>query len=178
MLRIRQRSSATQNSAYPPPGISAMTDSFTTKPHVQSSPNATIVPETSTPKISLAPFGTGYFPAACKRSMRLSAAQETRMRASRGPGSGSGTFPTAKLDASPGTLCTIVFIALCVVLLSASTTKMRCTGMGRFNFAKGCSCSGCKTLLVPYMRLQTLLYLYETQYITKYFGARDRRRRH
>ncbi len=63
-------------SAYPPPASKAQTRCPTAHP-VTPSPTSAIVPDTSKPRISLAPGGGGYLPAACSRSARFTPAAPT-----------------------------------------------------------------------------------------------------
>ncbi len=96
-------------SAYPPPASSAHTSSPTDQP-VTPSPSAAIRPEHSSPMISDAPGGGGYWPWRCSRSARLTALATTSSTTSPGPASGSGTWAHSSTSGPPGSRTVIAYM--------------------------------------------------------------------
>src|SRR5262249_56046774 len=96
-------SSAMQYCAYPPPGTSAATSS-PTRQRVTLSPMATTLPAISSPGISGAPGGGGYWPLRCMTSGRVTPAAATLTSISLGPGGGTGRSSGTGTSGPPGAL--------------------------------------------------------------------------
>src|SRR5690625_431635 len=94
---------ARASSAYPPPGTRAQTASPTCQV-VTPSPQATMRPATSSPRMGEASGGGGYAPCRCSRSGRLTPAAQTAINTSPGPGRGSGPRTRVSCSGPPEAL--------------------------------------------------------------------------
>mmetsp|Transcript_56819 Transcript_56819/g.166299 ORF Transcript_56819/g.166299 Transcript_56819/m.166299 type:complete len:202 (-) Transcript_56819:3-608(-) len=114
--RISKQTGMHTYSAYPPPLIIAMILSPGLHRHPEASrevARATIVPDTSSPKIWVTPGGTGYKPRRCNVSARLTAVACTFTKTSPSAGSGTGSICTLRRPSSATTARIIVGTLCC-----------------------------------------------------------------